>query len=389
MKIAVIHDTLNPCGGAERLSLYMIRALNELGCDIDLITIEPTRWRKIKELFGDDFRRYISGERIIAPFKKLSSIYGRYIEWFLRDIVDFVVKIRSRYDLTLITKQLHLPTFADVIYIHFPDFYPDVETLYYPERYVYNAFFRMYSLPSHMMSRLLIEISKRIRYKPLVLTNSTFSKVLIKRWLGVNAHVVYPPVNLEKFKTHGVSNNFEKKENLVVTVGRIERAKNLHIIPMLASKLPHFKFVIMGSLVQKDYLSYLIRLIDELQVTDRVEIIPGVDEDTLIRMLAKARYYLHTTPYEHFGMAVVEAMAMGAIPIVHTRSGAWIDILAMGKFGYGYQKLEDIVRVLNESPKNPFEYELCRKVMIRARLFSYDMFKSRIKFIVERLIEHK
>lgn len=384
MKIAVVHDTLNPCGGAERLALYTIKALRELGYNIDLITIEETDWKRVELLFEENFRRYIDSEILVPPFRKTPSIYSRYVEWFLRDVLSFATMLKDRYDLVIVTKQLHVPVFADIIYVHFPDFYPGVENLYYPERYTYNTFLRIYSLPSHIFSKLLLWMFKRIKYRPLILTNSKFSKALIKRWLRVRSCVLYPPVAIEKFKLFSIDKH---KENLVVTIGRIERSKNIHLIPLIARRVRNLRFIIVGSSVQDKYKSYLDKLIKDLGVTDRIEILENLNDAKLRELLVRARYYLHTTLYEHFGIAVVEAMAMGAIPIVHKKSGAWTDIIEFGKYGYGYENLEDLTKILSSRPELGVEEELRFRVVTRAKYFSYEHFKERLKCVLIKVLE--
>ena len=40
-----------------------------------------------------------------------------------------------------------------------------------------------------------------------------------------------------------------------------------------------------------------------------------------IELLKKAKIYLHTMVGEHFGISIVEAMALGCLPIVHNSGG--------------------------------------------------------------------
>ena len=49
-----------------------------------------------------------------------------------------------------------------------------------------------------------------------------FSKAMIKKWLGLNAIVLYPPVNIEKYLPLSRNKN---RENIATTVDRIEKAK--------------------------------------------------------------------------------------------------------------------------------------------------------------------
>lgn len=387
MKVAIIHDTLNPCGGAERLALYMIKALRETGYDVDLISIEKTSWRRVQAIFKEDVRKYITDEVIVPPYRKIPSLYGRYVEWFFRDIFSYTVKLKDRYDILVATKQLHVPVFADILYMHFPDFYPGIQDLYYPERYVYNIFLRTYAMPSRLLSKFLVEMFRCIEYKPIILTNSSFSKALIKRWLKVDALVLHPPVDIERFRPKLTASDCER-ENTIVTIGRIERSKNLHMVPLIAKKVPSFNFLIVGASMQKEYLIYLHELIKKMEVASRVRILMNVDDSTLDDILLHARYYLHTTVYEHFGIAVVEAMAAGAIPIVHKKSGAWGDLLEWGKYGYGYESLDDIIKILEEtSRREKFEGELHILVRKKACSFSYNFFKRKIRCVLNKIQE--
>ena len=53
---------------------------------------------------------------------------------------------------------------------------------------------------------------------------------------------------------------------------------------------------------------------------------------------SSASVYLSTQPTEAFGMAVVEAMMHGCVPLSPRMGGPWIDILEekQGWFGFGY-----------------------------------------------------
>jgi len=50
MRIALIHDSLNAYGGAERLALAFAKALKEGGHLVDLYVVEKTRWDRVKKL---------------------------------------------------------------------------------------------------------------------------------------------------------------------------------------------------------------------------------------------------------------------------------------------------------------------------------------------------
>jgi len=386
MRVAVVHDTLNPCGGAERLALYVIKVLRELGYIVDLVTEERTMWDRVKSLMHEDPRSSINGEIILPPWRKLPTIYGRYLEWFLRDIVGFTLRLKRRYDLIIVTKQLLVPVLGDIVYIHFPDFYPGTEILYYPERYLHNTFLRVYSLPSRLLSKLLIRVFKSLKYRPLVLTNSNFTKSFIERWLGVTAFVVYPPVGVEKCQPLARAS---EREELVITVGRIERGKGQHVIPAIARETPKVKYVIIGALEEVDYLQHIKRLSRELGVEERVKIYTNLNEDFKARLFSKAKVYLHTMRYEHFGIAVVEAMAAGCIPVVHRYSGSWSDVVSRLEedIRYSYTDYSECADIILKALSS-WTPEKAKILSAYAARFNYENFKNSFSSIIIKVMSY-
>ncbi|MEM1510640.1 MAG: glycosyltransferase [Thermofilaceae archaeon] len=384
MRIAVVHDTLNPCGGAERLALYVIKVLRELGYPVDLVTEERTNWDKLRSLMHENLRSYINDEIVLPPWRKLPTIYSRYLEWFLRDLIGFTLKLRRRYDLIIVTKQLSVPVFGDIVYIHFPDFYPGTEILYHPERYLHNILLRIYSLPSQLLSKLLIRVFKSLKYRPLVLTNSNFTKSVIKRWLGVAAFVIYPPVDVEKYQPLARAS---EREELVITVGRIERSKGQHVIPAIAKETPGVKYFIIGTLEEVDYLQLIKRLSKELNVEDRVKIYTNLSEDFKARLFSKAKVYLHTMKYEHFGIAVVEAMAAGSIPIVHRCSGSWVDVVSRLEedIRYSYTDYSECANVILRALSS-WTPEKAKILSAYAARFNYENFKKLFSSIINNVM---
>jgi glycosyltransferase involved in cell wall biosynthesis len=269
--------------------------------------------------------------------------------------------------------------------MHFPDFLPGFDYLYYPERYLYNTMLRMYSRPLELVTKTLISLFKSIRYKPVILTNSRFSASIIERFLSVEAIVLYPPVNIEKYLTlskHG------DRENIVVTISRIEPMKNLDIITDIARKVKEARFVILGSMQSNSYYAHLMRRIRMLNLEGRVKILIDASEELKMEILKKAKIYLHPSKCEHFGIAVVEAMVAGLIPVVHRSGGPWTDIVEFGNYGFGFSSLEEAEYII-QSLTHLSEGELRtirKRVAERVKTFSYESFLKRFNTIIDNLI---
>ena len=384
MRIALVHDSLNPCGGAERLALAMARALKEMRYRVDIYVLEKTNWDRVERLTPYS-RFFIDEEYILPPFKCLPTVYSRLVHWFGRDIIGHHVIKKHGYDLVIATKQVLVPIFADVLYMHFPDFLPGFDYLYYPERYLYNPYLRIYSRPLELATRALLSLFKRLDYKPLILTNSRFSEAVIRRKLGVKAVVLYPPVDVERYLL--LSRNRER-DNVVVTMGRSEPMKDLDIVLEVAKEVKDAKFIILGVGHSSNYYATLVKKARAYGLEGRVKILLNVSEEQKTEILKKAKVYLHPTKHEHFGIAVVEAMSSGLIPVVHRSGGPWIDVVEFGKYGFSFSTLEEARHVIRGliSLSEGESRVVREKAVEKAKTFSYNSFLRRLNEIISSLI---
>ena len=385
MRIALIHNSLNASGGAERLALAFAKALKESGHSVDLYVMEKTLWYKVEKLTSYNHNvidnEYVLSYYGVIPF---SSIYGSFLGWFSRDIVGIHEVRRRKYDVIVATTQTLVPTFVDILYMHFTSFIPGFEYLYYPDRYMYNTALRIYSRPAELLSRLLISLFKNMEYKPMILTNSKFSASMMSRFLGVNGLVVYPPVNVEEYLP--LSRNRDR-DNIILVIGRIEPAKNIALVPIIAKKIRNGRFVIIGSIGSYGYYKHIVRLVKSLRVEDRVRILPNASEWQKIELLGRAKVYLHPMKYEHFGISVVEAMAAGLIPVVHRSGGPWTDIVEFGRYGFSFRDEEEAISIIeNTLELKGTELEnLQSRIVTRSQDFSYTKFKYTINNILSKL----
>jgi glycosyltransferase involved in cell wall biosynthesis len=152
---------------------------------------------------------------------------------------------------------------------------------------------------------------------------------------------VYPGVDLELFSPksdNGLRRDFQipPESPLVGIVARFDPIKNLsgflQAAAMVARDLPKARFCIVGGeLTSFDSDgSNLRRMIQEMNLSDRV-ILTGPRQD-MPNVFAGLDLVVSSSLSESFGMALVEAMAVGK-PVVATRCGGPEEIVAHGKTG--------------------------------------------------------
>lgn len=103
----------------------------------------------------------------------------------------------------------------------------------------------------------------------------------------------------------------------------------LRAIPAIIRAVPTVHYVIVGS-DESGYADRLKRLAQELKIADRVHIVGF--QDPVQPILACLDLYVHPALMEGFGIAVVEAMAMGKA-VVATTTGGLPEVVAQGETG--------------------------------------------------------
>ena len=120
--------------------------------------------------------------------------------------------------------------------------------------------------------------------------------------------VVYPPVDLERFKAlRGTP-----KEDRVATTGRFAPEKNYEMASRVMRSVGA-RWDAVGNAKGQRQEEYLTRLREGAGTDMHFHVNAG--EDELDRVLGSARAYLHARP-ESFGIAVVEAVTAGCVPVV-------------------------------------------------------------------------
>jgi len=379
LRALVVHYSLNPCGGAERVAVHVIAALQEMGFDVELAVAERTEWRKVSRIVGARPHR-IPGERLLIPaWPEGVGLYGRVAASVA------AASIRGEYDLVVNTHGDMLVAPADIYYCNFPEFALLLRWLVRGYEKYRSGFWRAYFEPYRASLKAISGLAKT---STVVLANSGFTARAVERYMGRRAVVVYPPVEVSEYA--GLP--LDGREDLVVSIARLQWDKMLHLVPHIARLLRWARFAVIGSTrgpEGREVLEHILSLRDRLGL-DNLEVYPDAPHEEKLKILGRAKAYLHLKPFEHFGISVAEAMAAGLVPVVHTSGGAWEDIAGRGAYGVGFEshRPEEVAGAVARALKM-WSPRLAEGMRERTRAFSDRAFRERVKAIARTVLKHK
>lgn len=280
-----------------------------------------------------------------------------------------------------------------LIYCHFPMEYPHNEEFAKDIRWGHRNYF------DRWLRCKAYEKVWQVRLKgyDAILANSAFTAGWMERRWGTRAAVLYPPIDLEVPD--------KGKVNRIVSIGRffgIEPRCKGHFSQVaafrnfLSRSTERWEMWMIGSCFsEKDraYLSAVQNAARDLPIRFLV----NINRDVVLQALAEAKVFWHTAGLfenkvdnpnfaEHFGMATVEAMRAGSVPIV-VNSGGQREIIEDGVSGFLSEDLTELVQNTVTVAKNPsLRFTMAVEAKRRSKDFSGQVFDRRILGIVRRTL---
>ncbi|ABM81326.1 glycosyltransferase [Hyperthermus butylicus] len=394
MHILVAHH-LWRFGGETRFNLDLASALCRLGYRVSIVSVSKPIKAIENELAALDC---IENKYYIIPISlQLFALYQRLM---LYRAVRKALK-NTKIDLLWIDSNTYKPlinsrssSYRIVEYIHFPlellnqrtiNQLPDIlrkEVTSYFSKYLESRKWKLYL-------KLLSLVQKRVqRDNPftsadLVLANSRYTGELVYHLWGEKPYILYPPVTIEDFK-HKAHKGYEERDASIIMIGRISKEKRYEIVIKAITHTdtkPRLRIV--GSLAPsaKSYLQKLKKLARNNNIT--LEIHTNVSREKLVQLATQSRIFVHATIGEHFGIAVVEAMAAGLPVIVHMSGGPFHDIIEKGKYGYYYKTVEELAHHIDKLLSSKREWNHYHKLSLeRASNFSFANFVKRLEVLL-------
>jgi glycosyltransferase involved in cell wall biosynthesis len=335
----VIYTDMNPCGGAERLTLVTMHALSQRGVNFDLTTCIQPNMTKLENAYGS---------KIASIIKKAQKI--NILESLEEPVINRITE-KGNYDITINTHGDTLPYYHRsflknnaVTYCHFPSarYHIDSENLEYLRDlkvtglrqidemdYSEKNVARFFDLETEQKIKryfkFLRDRYEKLMKNTLVLTNSEYTRKAICNAFNIDAKILYPPVDVDTFQEIALKS--KQREDMVLVISRIAPDKQIEnaieVARIMRDRGIGKIMTIAGNLHYYDhhYYQQLKNMIADYDLSDYVSLQTNINFSRLIQLMQLAKVYFHPRIDEHFGISIVEAMASGLVPVVSNIGG--------------------------------------------------------------------
>jgi len=360
---ALVHDWLPVYAGAERVLEQMIHVLPESEV-FSLIDALP-----------DEQRDFLQGSSVTTSFIQDLPFSSRAYRYYLPlaplaveqfDLSDHDIVVSSSYAVAkgALTRsdQLH------VSYVHSPiryawDLYHEYLEAGGRGRWVRNLFARPLL---HYMR--LFDVSTAPRVDVFVANSKHVARRIWKRYRR-RAHVIYPPVDVDRFSL------VREKEDYYVTVSRLVAYKRTDLIVRAFNQMPDKHLYVIGDGPERDRIEDL--------AGSNVEVMGYQPDEAVAHYMENAKAFLFAAE-EDFGIVPVEAQACGT-PVIAYGQGGTTETVRPGTTGVFFprQEVDDVCAAVRqfEAVESRFSAE---EIRTHAEEFDVSVFRDAFSRLIQR-----
>lgn len=314
MKIAIVHDWLVTDAGAEKV----LKAICEIYPNADIFSL-------VDFLSDQDRANILHGKyaktSFIQKFPLAKKHFRNYLPFFPKAIESFDL---SAYDLVISSswavakgvktnkRQLH------ICYC------------YTPIRYawdLYDEYTSNLKQPKKLFVQMTLAYIRKWDLATLdrvdyFIADSHFVAQRIQKTYKKDSHVIYPPVDTQRFHL------IMQKEDFYMTASRLVPYKKTKLIVETFNQMPDKKLVVIGS--GEEYEE--IKKIANANIT----VLGYQNNEVLIQTMQKAKAFVYAA-IEDFGIVPLEAMACGT-PVISLNQGGTAETVIDGVNGIHFQE---------------------------------------------------
>jgi len=356
MKVALVHESLTRLGGAERVLAEMHRLYPDAPIYALLHEDSVTR-----TLFPDANLHFSFLRRFPEFLRKRERLFLPLLpvvpETFDLSRYDVVISSASAFAKGVVTR----PGTLHICYCHSPtrylwDWYPHVLEEFGDGGVKYGFL----SILLHYLRMWDQAAARRVDF---FIANSRTTAARIKKYYRRDSDVIYPPVNINRFKPT------KENKGYFLVVSRLSPYKRIDVAIHAFNKL-ELPLVIVGEGRDRERLQGI--------AGPKIKFRGFVEDEKLPEIYAGARALIFPGE-DDFGIVPVEAMAAGK-PVIALRRGGVTETILEGVTGEMFDEpheamLAEAVRSFMEKEK---DYDV-QKIRARAELYSEENFKRNLE----------
>lgn len=356
--IGIVADWLVSYAGAERVIEEFIELYPE------------SKLYSVVDFLSDESRKHFSGKHATTTFiQKLPAAKNKYQKYL--PLMPFAIEQLdvSSHDIILSSSHavakgiLTGPDQLHISYVHSPIRYAwDLQHQYLRESGLNKGL--KGALAKWLLHKIRIWDYRTANGVDHFIANSQFIARRIKKVYGREADVIYPPVDVNRFKL------CENKEDYYFTASRLVPYKRIDVIVEAFSRMPDKKLIVIGDGSEMSKI--------KSKAAKNIEILGYQSNAVMQEHMQKAKAFVFAAE-EDFGITPVEAQACGTPVIAFGKGGALETIRPYGVekstgIFFQSQQIDSIIGAVNlfEAKRDQFLPEFCRENALR---FSNERFK--------------
>ena len=340
-KIAILVSGVGNRGGVERIALLQAQHFNAdiyTGRYDPKTTFPEFQDIKVTELYKGKLPRRIASFLIRFKFKKL-KLKG----------YDFFIFHGGH---SLAAAKNHKP---NMWYCHAPtrwlyDLYEDEVRKFKPLKRT------IFKIIAYILKK---DDQKNVKHINKIITNSENVKDRVRRFYNRNATVIYPFVNLDKFK-------FREFGDFYLSSGRVDPIKRTTLLVQAFQKMPNKKLVVASGGPDLDKVKKMA------EGYPNIEVLGWVSDKKLAQLYADCLATVYVSYREDFGMVPPESMSCGK-PCIGSNDGGMKETIIHEKTGLLIDvNIENIIKAVNWLTKEK-AMKMKEACIERAKKFSEEI----------------
>jgi len=366
MRKALVHDWYYVNGGAEKV----LHSMNAIWSDFNHFAL-------VDFLNKNDRDFILSGKPVTTSFiqklptanrnhRKFLQLFPYAIEQFNLEEYDLIVSSSSSIAKGVLTNQNQL----HICYCHSPMRYAwDLYHQYLKESGLDKGIKGVYA--KYVLHKMRVWDVNTVNRVDHFVANSKYIAGRIKKVYNREAHVIYPPVDVENFQLE------KDKDDFYFTASRMVPYKKVELVVRAFNEMPNKKLIVAGYGPDFQKIKKIAR--------PNIQLVGFLEAEVLNNYMKKAKAFVFAAE-EDFGIIPVEAQACGT-PVIGYGKGGLKETIIHNETGvlFKHQTVKEIIEAVSEFERKKFNYEFIRENSLQ---FSKKRFELEFKEFVERKYEN-